>query len=99
MLGPLCLAAQAAWLPVGIGCVRAARETTVPVQVGRLGSVRLRVNNATATRASPRSPAAVGHSRRCHGDRRGRVVTRSVTGMASLPTRLVKVAYSDSRPG
>ena len=48
--------------------MRAARETTVPVQDGRLGSVRLSVNNATVTRASPTTPATVGHIRRCHGN-------------------------------
>jgi hypothetical protein len=73
-------------------------ETVVPVQAGRLGSVRLSVNNATATRASPTTPAAVGHSR-CHGNRHDRVVTRSVTGIASWPASLVKVANSGPRPG
>lgn len=105
VLGPLRWVAQAAWLPVGTGCVRAARETTVPVQDGRLGSVRLSVNNVTVTRASPTTPATVGHirrrrgNRRGHGNRRGRAVTCSVTGIASLPTSLVKVANSGPRPG
>lgn len=109
VLGPLRWVAQAAWLPVGTGCTRAARETTVPVQDGRLGSVRLSVNNVTVTRASPTTPATVGHirrrgdrrrgSRRGHGNRRGRAVTCSVTGIASSPTSLVKVANSVPRPG
>jgi hypothetical protein len=99
VLGPPCWVAQAAWLPVGAACVRTAMETTVPVQDGRLGSVRLSVNNVAVTRASPTTPASVGHIRRRRGNRRGRTVTRSVTGIASLPTSLVKVANSGPRPG
>jgi hypothetical protein len=79
--------------------MRAAMETAVAVHAGRLGSVRLSVNNATATRASPTTPVAVGHIRRCHGIRRDRAVTRSVTGIASWPASRVKVANSGPRPG
>ena len=77
----------------------AAREPTVPVHVGRLGSVRLSVNNATVTSASPTTPATVGHIRRGHGNHRSRAVTRSVTGIGSWPASPVKVANSGPRPG
>ena len=94
--GSLCWVAQAAWLLVGTDCMRAAIETAVPVQVGRLGSVRLSVNNTTVTIASPTTPATVGHIRRRHGSR---AVTRSVTGIASPPTSPVKAANSGPSPG
>jgi len=77
----------------------AAMETTVPVQDGRLGRVRLSVNNTTVATASPTTPATIGHIRRCHGNRRGWAVTRSVTGIGSWPKSLVKVANSGPRPG
>jgi len=67
---------------------------TVPGHACGLGSVRVSMN-APVAMATPATVATAVHIRLCHG----RAVTRSVTGIASWPTSLAKIANSGPRPG
>ncbi len=79
--------------------MRAATEMAVPEHTWELRGVRLTVNNAAAAMVSPTKVAAGTHIRSRQRDRHRRAVTRSVTGIASWPASLVKMANCGPRPG
>ena len=55
--------------------------------------------NAQVTVASLTTVATIGHIPHIRRDRHRRAVTRSVTGIASWPASLVKMANNGPRPG